>query len=1194
MSALGDSLKLGPTSGLASVVERVLQLRDADLAGARAGVLAIDLAAGGAVALLAAALARRGVRLAVVATDSKAATRMEADLRVLCPERAIRLLPASEVTPYERVRPDQRLLMARAGVLSDLARGECELLVTSAHGWLRKTIPKDLLDGASVRVEAEEKIDLSALVARLSLLSYRRASVVEDPGDFAVRGDLLDVWPPSRPAPVRVELEFDRVRKIKSFASGTQRSSSEAEESFVTIGPTREAAPAFFSPERARAALRDLCDQARYPSAKARVLIEDALAGAPGSLTDAFFPAHHELCPLTSYLTPDTVLLFDEAPAVLRVSLDYLEQIEQAHGAATGPTFPPAAHFLDRAELDRSIAGRLVLSTQPGRLQAGAAPGFAAIAGAGVGQEALTLGARSQAELRERLEAARKGHGLTEGLALLWQALERELGRGASVVLALRTHAQADRLAELCEHHGLRPTRQDVDLTALAREGGQARVYVTALALGAGVALDDAGLFVVTEEEIFGRRVPLRKAEKAADLARLSDELRSLSIGDHVVHAEHGIGRYLGLFHRVVDGTTVDLIGIEYVGGDKLLLPVYRLSQVQRYAGAEASPRLDRLGGSTFSKTKTQVRKEVRQLSDQLLRLYAERKSARRPPLSPPGDEYLAFEATFPHEETADQLAAIEDALSDLAKDIAMDRLVCGDVGFGKTEVALRACYLSVLGGRQVALLCPTTVLAEQHYATFSARLEGLGVTVRVVSRFQGKKAVLKTLLELKNGRVDVVIGTHRLLSKDVHYRTLGLLVIDEEHRFGVAHKERIKELRRTVDVLTLSATPIPRTLSLSISGLRDISIIGTAPVDRRAVRTLTALFDEQVIEGAISRELARGGQVFYVTPKVEGIEARATFLRALVPRAKVAIAHGQLPESRLERAMHDFVQGEADILLCTSIVESGLDIPRANTLLVERADLFGLAQLHQLRGRVGRSSERAYCYLLLPSDGRITDEARRRLEALERYTELGSGFHLATLDLEQRGAGEVLGAEQSGLLPRVGYELFARMLEEVSAELSGQDYVADIDPEVAVDAEALLPESYVEDVGVRLSLYKRFASARSEDEVLALSEELEDRFGPPPPEVRRFVVVMRLKTQLGKLRALSCNATRSLVTLHLAPDTPLSPAGLAPFLAQQKGTHSLSPDGRITRRVGKAEAFPSGIEHAERLLGELSRFVHG
>jgi transcription-repair coupling factor (superfamily II helicase) len=686
----------------------------------------------------------------------------------------------------------------------------------------------------------------------------------------------------------------------------------------------------------------------------------------------------------------------------------------------------------------------------------------------------------------------------------------------------------------------------------------------------------------------------VRKAEKAVDLTRLSDELRSLELGDHVVHAEHGIGRYLGLIHRVVDGTTVDLITIEYAGGDKLLLPVYRLSQVQRYAGAEASPRLDRLGGSTFSKTKTQVRKEVRKLSDQLLRLYAERKSARRPPIAPPGDEYLAFEATFPHEETADQLAAIEDVLADLAKDTAMDRLVCGDVGFGKTEVALRACYLNVLAGRQVALLCPTTVLAEQHHATFSARLEGLGATVRVVSRFQAKKAVEQTLIDLKSGRVDVVIGTHRLLSQDVHYKGLGLLVIDEEHRFGVVHKERIKELRRNIDVLTLSATPIPRTLSLSISGLRDISIIGTPPVDRRAVRTLAALFDQQVIEAAISREVARGGQVFYVVPKVEGIEQRAAFLRALLPGVKVTVAHGQQAESQLEKAMHAFVTGEVQVLLCTTIVESGLDIPRANTLLVERADLFGLAQLHQLRGRVGRSSERAYCYLLLPADGRVTEEAERRLEALQRYTELGAGFHLATLDLEQRGAGEVLGAEQSGLLPRVGYELFARMLEEVSAELSGQDYVPDIDPEVAVDAEALLPETYVEDVGVRLSLYKRFASARSEAEVLRLGEELEDRFGPPPDEVRRFIVVMRIKTLLLGLRALSCNATKNLVTLHLSPDTPLLPSRLLPFLAEQRGQHSLTPDGRITRRAGKGEAFPSGIEHAQQLLVELSGFVGG
>jgi transcription-repair coupling factor (superfamily II helicase) len=1176
--------------GLQGVLARVLELRDRAATGAGSGFLPVHLAAGSGTALLAASLAARGVPLAVVTADAKAAMRMEGDLRALVPRLSVRLLPSSEVTPYEPIRPDQRLQLTRSSTLCELARGECPLLVTSAHGWVKKAPPRALLAGAGIRIEQERAVDLSALVAQLSKLSYRRASVVEDPGDFAVRGDLLDVWPAGRGEPVRIELEFDRVKRIRTFGAGSQRSTADADVPWIVIDPTREGVPALFSPLRARGLLQELCDLARYPSAKARTLIEDVLSGAPGLHGDAYLPAHCELVPLASYLATGTVLLFEDGPAVVRATLDYRQQIEGAHAAAQGPRFEPVAHFLDEAELDHTLVGRVVIATQPGQVQGGDGRGFAALATGG--DAAVVLGARSQHDLSQRLEAARKGQGLTQGLGLLWRTLEEEAAAGRRAVLALRTHAQADRVADLCEHHGLRPLRQAIDLPQLAEDAAAPSVHVVALPLSVGFALEDSGLFVLTEEEIFGKRVAVRKATKAVDLARLTDELRALELGDHVVHAEHGIGRYLGLVHRVVDGTTVDLITIEYAGGDKLLLPVYRLSQVQRYAGAEASPRLDRLGGSTFSKTKTQVRKEVRKLSDQLLRLYAERKSVRRPAITTPGDDYLAFEATFPHEETADQLAAIEDVLGDLAKDTAMDRLICGDVGFGKTEVALRACYLSVLAGRQVALLCPTTVLAEQHYATFSARLDGLGATVRVVSRFQSKKAVEQTLADLKQGKVDVVIGTHRLLSKDVHFKALGLLVIDEEHRFGVVHKERIKELRRAIDVLTLSATPIPRTLSLSISGLRDISIIGTPPVDRRAVRTLTSLFDQQVIEAAISREVARGGQVFYVVPKVEGIEQRAAFLRALLPGLKVTVAHGQQSEVQLEKAMHAFVRGDVHVLLSTTIVESGLDIPRANTLLVERADLFGLAQLHQLRGRVGRSSERAYCYLLLPSDGRVTDEAERRLEALQRYSELGAGFHLATLDLEQRGAGEVLGAEQSGLLPRVGYELFARMLEEVSAELSGQDYVPDIDPEVAVDAEALLPESYVEDVGVRLSLYKRFASARSEAEVLGLGEELEDRFGPPPEEVRRFIVVMRLKTLLSRLRALSCNATKNLVTLHLSHDTPLSPGRLAPFLAQQKGQHSLTPDGRITRRVAKGEAFPSGIEHAQRLLDELEHFV--
>jgi transcription-repair coupling factor (superfamily II helicase) len=521
-----------------------------------------------------------------------------------------------------------------------------------------------------------------------------------------------------------------------------------------------------------------------------------------------------------------------------------------------------------------------------------------------------------------------------------------------------------------------------------------------------------------------------------------------------------------------------------------------------------------------------------------------------------------------------------------------MDRLVCGDVGFGKTEVALRAAFRVAIAGRQVALLCPTTVLAQQHYSTFSSRLANYPIVVRALSRFESRKQQTETLKLLKDGAVDVLVGTHRVLSKDVHFKNLGLLVVDEEQRFGVVHKERIKQLRASVDVLTLSATPIPRTLQMAVGGFRDMSVINTAPVDRRAIRTITSQFDAALVRDAVERELSRGGQVFYVYNRVEGIYERAAKLQELVPGARVAVGHGQMSESELEDTMLAFVDGRYDVLVATAIIESGLDISRANTIIIDRADLFGLAQLYQLRGRVGRSSERAYCYLLVPPPSQLSDEARQRIEALERYTELGSGFQIATLDMELRGAGELLGAEQSGFAATVGFDLFCRMLEEATHELRGEPVVHEVDPELSFDLEALLPDDYIDDVGVRLSLYKRLASATDEAEVDDIATEMQDRFGPAPTEARHLVELMRIKTELRRLRALGCEASAKLVTLHLRDDTPLDPVKVGALVAKRDSGFRVTPDGRVTRRPRADEAFKHGLDLAERTLSELQNCV--
>jgi transcription-repair coupling factor (superfamily II helicase) len=675
--------------------------------------------------------------------------------------------------------------------------------------------------------------------------------------------------------------------------------------------------------------------------------------------------------------------------------------------------------------------------------------------------------------------------------------------------------------------------------------------------------------------------------------------LGSLQTGDYVVHVEHGIGRYLGLIHRTVGQNTVDLLCVEYTGGDKLYLPVYRLNQIQKYSGGEQKePKIDRLGGQTFAKTKSKVAKAVREMADELLRLYAERERAVAEALPPLSEDYEAFEATFPFEETPDQAEAIRELHRDLEKSRPMDRLVCGDVGFGKTEVALRGAFRAAISGKQVCVLCPTTVLAQQHFRTFEARMREFPVNVKLLSRFQSKREQAAILSGVKDGAVDILVGTHRLLSKDVHFKQLGLLVVDEEQRFGVTHKERIKQMKADVHVLTLSATPIPRTLQMAISGLRDLSLMTTAPVDRRAIRTVVTRYDDDVLRDAVTRELGRGGQLFYVYNRIEGIYERAQRLQRLVPNARIAVGHGQMAgsgkdeggESALERTMLDFVEGKYDILVATAIIESGLDIPRANTIIIDRADMFGLSQLYQLRGRVGRSNERAYCYLVVPKAEGLTDEARARIEALEKHTELGSGFKIASLDLELRGAGDLLSGEQSGNVASVGFDMFVHMLEDAVRELRGETIEHEIDPELAFDVDAVIPEHYVSDVGARLSFYKRLASAIDEGHVTEIASELEDRYGSPPSEVLALCDLMRLKCDLRAFKVLGCEATGSRVTLHLRDDTPLDPTKVLAAVKASKGRYKLTPDMKLSVRMEPAK--PNGIVATRAMIGEIAKLV--
>jgi transcription-repair coupling factor (superfamily II helicase) len=1266
LDPVGDPLALPEDRRVWSLADLLSAL---DSAGASAdGRVDVTGLRGGALSYAVAAVARaRREPIVLVTADLERARTLVADLEPLIgrPKRAVKpgakakptasnaddeadvsaedaedealgqvlLFAAPESSPYAEIAPDRRAALGRLATLSHLARAgrdedaSFRVLVITAAALVRRVVPRKVIESRTERIVAEDELDREAMLARLTEAGYLRVPVVEDPGTFAVRGALLDVWSPSAAQPVRVELYGELVLSIKRFDPDKQRTTATL--ASLVLPPAREAIVDDETSARAKEAVSNAADAVNYPTSKARQLAEDVVAARGFFGAEGWLPAYYDrLDPIFRYLPDDARFVLDDPAAIATAMRQELAATRaELADKQSVPHLPHGAHYVDEADVAAAIAGHPTLVVHKLVVEGDANAGEEGDAFApylspprSTESEVPTLASRDLGDLAQAVKLARAGGGHRSALDPLVRRIAVWREHGLRTFITARTQTQAERLVALLRGQ---------DVATRARIGpfdpawlddasfGRDEVEVAVASLAEGALLPTERLVFVTEEEVFGARGKRRAARGASkggkDAARpFIEDLRALSVGDLVVHAEHGVGRYMGLEHRDILGpatydadgklhqekTRIDLLVVEYGGADRLYLPVHRLHQIQKYSGGEAATtRLDKLGGSTFAKTKQKVERAVKQMADELLRLYAERQAVMADPLPAITDDYREFEATFPFEETPDQAKAIEDVIADLSSERPMDRLVCGDVGFGKTEVAIRAAFRAAIAGKQVAVLCPTTVLAQQHYLSFKNRFEGYPIVVAPMSRFQDGSEQSETLRRLKEGKIDVVVGTHRLLSKDVHFKDLGLLVIDEEQRFGVTHKERIKQLRTKIHALTLTATPIPRTLQMAVSGLRDLSLITTAPVDRRAIRTVVTRMDDHVIRDAIARELSRGGQVFYVHNRVGlsdggGIYEKAQKINQLLPHARVGVAHGQMGEKALEQAMLDFVEGRFDVLCATAIVESGLDIPRANTIIIDRADMFGLAQLYQLRGRVGRSKERAYCYLIVPPDGAMTDEARMRIDALEKHTELGAGFKIASLDLEIRGAGDLLGGEQSGNVASVGFEMFCQMLDEAVHRLRGDVLAAapDIDPELSFDVEAYLPDDYIADVGVRLSLYKRLAQAQTDDDVTELAAEMEDRFGPPPATAAHFVRLMRLKCELRELRALGCEATRERVTLHLRTDTPLDPQKLLKVVAKRGSPWKLSPDMRLTRRLEPGVAG-DGIEAAERVCNELVDF---
>jgi transcription-repair coupling factor (superfamily II helicase) len=1151
-------------------------------------------------AWLCATQAESGGRVVVVAASDDLARRLATDIRFFRAQRAgddpiappaALYLPALDVGPYAELSPDRATLAARMSGLYRLSHPELcpDVVVCSVESLIRKSLPPAELEKLTTTIASGGEIDRDRTAELLVRAGYARTQVVEDPGTFAVRGGVIDLFPSLYRYPVRIELFGDEVESIRTFDPDSQRTLRALE--VVHIHPVRETIITEGADLRGR--LLEAADRAAHPSKDTRRITQAADSGEEFVGIEVLTPAfHREMAPISDYLPDDaTWFLFDPD----RID----EQAGDLHELAEGRyrdrlnahqlAFPPADHFVLPEQLDELLAARSqVVGIRPLEL-ADQAPG-----------QTVRFEVDDNHLLRRELERARRERA-TELIAPLADAIRRWQKDKLRVAIAAPSASRRQRLQALLREY-------DVELAKAAAKGlSDLAPGVPALItrpLSEGFTSHQERIAIVTEDEIFGdrRRTSARQREAARRARKAlmggAADFANLEIGNFLVHVVHGVGRYQGLVKLPVADTAIDFLNIEYRGGT-LYLPVYRMGEVQRYVGAEGhEPKLDKLGGVTWEKSKGKVSKEVRALAEQLLQLYAQRAALPGHAYAEGDALFSEFEATFEFEETPDQKKAIDDVIADMEQPKPMDRLVCGDVGYGKTEVALRAMLKAVLGGRQVAMLAPTTVLVEQHYQNMRRRFAGWPMKLARLSRFQKRKEQLETVKGLAAGTIDAVVGTHRLLSKDIRFKELGLLIIDEEQRFGVAHKERLKRMRTQIDVLTLTATPIPRTLNLAMSGLRDLSIIATPPADRRSIRTFVARPEDQVIRDAVRKELSRGGQVFFVSPRIEGNRATeepslvewAELIRELVPQARVAVAHGQMRETELEKVMLGFVDGDFDVLVCTTIVESGLDIPRANTMLVASADRFGLAQLYQLRGRIGRSKERAFCYLLVPARGKLTDDARRRLEALQRFSDLGAGFAIASRDLEIRGAGELLGARQSGSIAAVGFETYARLLEDAVAELRGEAISRATDPELNVSIPGFIPDDYVVDTGQRLQLYKRLANAQGEDDVAELLSEIEDRYGPLPDETRVLGDLMVLKGLGAGLHVQSLELGKDRMVLAFSQGAPIDPSKLLEMVQGDPGRYRLTPDMRLTCRLESKES--NALASAKAVLLELAACV--
>ncbi|WP_313562009.1 transcription-repair coupling factor [Diaphorobacter nitroreducens] len=1135
---------------------------------------------GSADALLLARLGERekaaGRTTAIVTADATDAQRLIDEMAFFAPELRCALFPDWETLPYDSFSPHQDLISERLATLWRIQQRDkdtgADVVLVPATTALYRLAPPSFLAGYTFHFKVQQKLDEAKLRAQLTLAGYQHVSQVVGHGEYAVRGGLIDLFPMGSAVPYRVDLFDDEIDSIRTFDPDSQRSLYPVPE--VRLLPGRE----FPMDDAARAKFRQRWRELLEGDPTRSRIYKDMGNGVATAGIEYYLPLFFdETATVFDYLGNEaTVVLHgDLETAFQRFWQDTRDRYRLIQGDPDHPTLPPEALFLGAEQFYAQANQHAQLSLRPGVEDVADNAQFQQLPDLSVVRGAEDPLARLQAHIRATAQR---------------------------VLLLAESDGRRESLLDFLRASGLNPPA--FDSLAEFQSTPEERVGIATAALASGFAWMEEGLDLVTETELFAAGSTTRrrkKQEQASDVEALIKDLSELKVGDPVVHNQHGIGRYRGLIHMDVgnknpDGSPAlqEFLHLEYADKAVLYVPVSQLQLIGRYTGVSADEApLHKLGSGQWEKAKRKAAEQVRDAAAELLNIYARRAAREGHAFRYSPNDYEQFANDFGFEETADQKAAIHAVVQDMISPRPMDRLVCGDVGFGKTEVALRACFVAVAGGKQVAFLAPTTLLAEQHYRTLSDRFSKWPVKVAEVSRFRSGKEITAAVKGIADGTVDIVVGTHKLLSESTQFKNLGLLIIDEEHRFGVRHKEAMKQFRAEVDVLTLTATPIPRTMGMALEGLRDLSVIATAPQRRLAIKTFVRNEGTGVIREAVLRELKRGGQCYFLHNEVETIENRRQKLEEILPEARIAVAHGQMPERELERVMRDFVAQRYNILLCSTIIETGIDVPTANTIIISRADKFGLAQLHQLRGRVGRSHHQAYAYLMVPDIDGLTKQAQQRLDAIQQMEELGSGFYLAMHDLEIRGAGEVLGESQSGNMMEIGFQLYNEMLAGAVKQLKAgkePDLLAPMQAatDINLHAPALLPDDYCGDVHLRLSFYKKLATAKTGDQIDGLLEEIVDRFGKLPPQAQTLIDVHRLRVLSAPYGVVKVDAAPGVITITFKPQPPVDPMAIIHLIQKNKhiklaGNEKL----RIERELPDPAARAQMVRDVLRSLGQ-------